>query len=259
MGCDEIFVGNKSTFFCSKEIKDGLNVYYHLNYNKIFFESDGFICPLCKNELSENETQKIKSLYKNSKTVVYYAANILYPFNGNESISECKKKLADYDKFIKGEENYLKTLYYKHKCIKKNQEIYLYLYYYNMYGISIDKYVFEKGNFKIFFYEISKYIDKKENKNTNYDNYDDGKMTKDGYFKGKKLCGKVQVVNSFPDFRVQVVDSFPDLRVQKVENFPNNIGQWQFVDSFPDFKIQYVDSFPDFRIKFVDSFPGVGH
>jgi hypothetical protein len=51
MGCDEIFVGNKSTFFCSKEIKDGLNVYYHLNYNKIFFESDGFICPLCKNEL----------------------------------------------------------------------------------------------------------------------------------------------------------------------------------------------------------------
>ena len=251
MGCDEIFIGNKSTFGNYRTIKDGLNVYYHRNFNKIFFESDGFICPLCKNELSKNETQKIKSLYKNSKTIISSAANILYPFKGDESISECKKKLADYNKFIEGEEKYLKTLYYKHKCIKKNQEIYLYLYYNYMDGISIDKYVLQKGGFTTFFYEFYQYIAKKENKN--------GKMNKDGYFKGKKLCGRVQVVNSLPDFRVQVVDSLPDLRVQKVENFPDDIGQWQFVDSLPDFRIQYVDSLPDFRIKFVDSFPGVDH
>ena len=51
------------------------------------------------------------------------------------------------------------------------------------------------------------------------------KISKDGYFKGKKLYGKVQVVNSFPDIKVQVVNSFPDLKVQKVNSFPNKIGK----------------------------------
>ena len=71
-----------------------------------------------------------------------------------------------------------------------------------------------------------------------------GAVTKDGYYKGIKLCGKVKVVKSFADIKVQVVKSFPDLKVQKVSSFPDKIGQWQFVDSFPDIKIQYVDSFP---------------
>ena len=91
----------------------------------------------------------------------------------------------------------------------------------------------------------------------NKKNNNGGKISKDGYFKGKKLCGKVQVVDSFPDFKVQVVNNFPDLKVQKVESFPIEMGKWQFVDSFPDFTIQYVNYFPDFKIQFVDYFPGV--
>ena len=84
-----------------------------------------------------------------------------------------------------------------------------------------------------------------------------GAVTKDGYYKGIKLCGKVKVVKSFADIKVQVVKSFPDLKVQKVSSFPDKIGQWQFVDSFPDFTIQFVGAFPDIKIQYVDSFPGV--
>jgi hypothetical protein len=84
-----------------------------------------------------------------------------------------------------------------------------------------------------------------------------GLISSDGYFKGRKIYGKVMVVDRFPDFKVQVVDSFPDLKVKKVSSFPERIGEWQFVDSFPDFTIQYVNSFPDIKIKFVSSFPGI--
>lgn len=72
-----------------------------------------------------------------------------------------------------------------------------------------------------------------------------------------KVFGKIQFVDSFPDYRVKVVDSFPDLKVKKVASFPTGPGKWQIVNSFPDFKIKIVDSFPDFTIKYVSSFPGV--
>lgn len=72
-----------------------------------------------------------------------------------------------------------------------------------------------------------------------------------------KIHGKIQFVDSFPDYKVQVVDSFADLHVQKVTAFPDAPGKWQIVDSFPDHKIQIVNSFPDFKIKYVDAFPGV--
>ena len=75
--------------------------------------------------------------------------------------------------------------------------------------------------------------------------------------KGIALYGKVQVVNSFADFKVQRVAHFPDLKVQWVRNFPSDCGKWQEVSSFPDFTIQWVDSFPDFTIQEVSSFPGV--
>lgn len=84
-----------------------------------------------------------------------------------------------------------------------------------------------------------------------------GKISSDGYFNGIKLCGKVKVVDSFPDIKVQVVNSFPDLKVQKVTSFPDKIGKWQFVDSFPDFTIQFVTSFPDIKIQYVNAFPGL--
>ena len=70
------------------------------------------------------------------------------------------------------------------------------------------------------------------------------------------LQGKVQVVDSFPDYKVKVVTSFPDAKVQVVTSFPDSPGKWQMVESFPDFKVQFVESFPDFTIQYVDSFPG---
>ena len=84
-----------------------------------------------------------------------------------------------------------------------------------------------------------------------------GAVSKDGYFKGIRLAGKVKVVQNFADIKVQVVKSFPDLKVKRVNNFPDKIGEWKFVDNFPDFTIQYVNSFPDIKIQFVDNFPGV--
>ena len=82
-------------------------------------------------------------------------------------------------------------------------------------------------------------------------------INKDGYYKGIKLCGKVKIVDSFPDIKVKAVDAFPDLKVQVVSAFPNEIGKWQFVEYGEDFKVQFVDSFPDIKIKFVNAFPGV--
>ena len=71
-----------------------------------------------------------------------------------------------------------------------------------------------------------------------------------------KIHGRIQYVNSFPDYKVRAVTSFPDLRVQIVTSFPDKPGMWQIVDSFPDYKIQMVQSFPDFTVQFVESFPG---
>ena len=72
-----------------------------------------------------------------------------------------------------------------------------------------------------------------------------GAVSKDGYFKGIRLAGKVKVVKNFGDIKVQVVKNF------------NKIGEWQFVENFPDFTIQFVDNFPDIKIQYVDNFPGV--
>jgi len=82
-------------------------------------------------------------------------------------------------------------------------------------------------------------------------------ISRDGYFKGIRLCGKVRVVTAFPDIKVQVVTAFPDLKVKQVTAFPDSLGEWQFVTSGEDFTIQFVDAFPDIKIKFVDVFPGL--
>ena len=76
-------------------------------------------------------------------------------------------------------------------------------------------------------------------------------------FKGVRLYGKIQFVESFPDLTVQVVESFPDLKVKIVNSFPDDCGEWQIVDSFPDIKVKIVESFGDIKIKFVESFPGI--
>jgi hypothetical protein len=72
-----------------------------------------------------------------------------------------------------------------------------------------------------------------------------------------KIFGRIQVVDSFPDYKVKVVTSFPDLKVKKTDSFADGPGLWMFVESFPDFKIQFVDAFPDFTIEYVDAFPGL--
>ena len=82
-------------------------------------------------------------------------------------------------------------------------------------------------------------------------------VSKDGYFKGIKLCGKVRVVEYNPDIKVQVVSSFPDLNVKVVDHFPDQIGEWQFVEYGEDFTSQFVEHFSDIRIRYVTSFPGV--
>jgi hypothetical protein len=84
-----------------------------------------------------------------------------------------------------------------------------------------------------------------------------GNIGADCTFQGKKLYGKVKVVDSFPDVRVKAVTSFPDLKVKKVDSFADTCGEWQIVDSFADVKVQFVDSFPDIEIAYVDSFPGI--
>ena len=76
-------------------------------------------------------------------------------------------------------------------------------------------------------------------------------------FDVSKIYGKIQFVDSFPDYKVKVVNSFPNLKVKKVSSFPNQPGKWKIVTSSPDYKIKLVDSFPDFTIRYVSSFPGV--
>ena len=76
-------------------------------------------------------------------------------------------------------------------------------------------------------------------------------------WKGHKLYGKVQFVNSFPDIKIKYVTSFPDIKVKFVSSFPDDCGEWQEVTSFPDLKVQVVNSFPDLKVQKVSSFPGM--
>lgn len=72
----------------------------------------------------------------------------------------------------------------------------------------------------------------------------------------RRVFGKIQFVDSFPDYKVKIVAGNADLKVQKVLSFPSAPGKWKIVNSFPDYKIQIVDAFPDFTIRYVDAFPG---
>lgn len=76
-------------------------------------------------------------------------------------------------------------------------------------------------------------------------------------YKGHRLYGRIQYVNSFPDIKVQVVNSFPDIKVKIVNSHANRCGEWRIVESHPDLKVQIVNSFPDIKIQFVQSFPGL--
>lgn len=90
-----------------------------------------------------------------------------------------------------------------------------------------------------------------------YSSDDEGLDYDNCSFNGIPLYGKVQIVESFPDFRVEIVDAFPDLNVQKVNAFPDECGEWMVVDAFPDFRIQIVKNFADIKIQYVTAFPGI--
>lgn len=79
--------------------------------------------------------------------------------------------------------------------------------------------------------------------------------------KGKRLYGKVKVVDMSADFRVEVVNMGygADLWVKKIEPGYScySCGEWQFVESGEDFTVQFVEMSGDFRITFVEIGSGV--
>lgn len=83
------------------------------------------------------------------------------------------------------------------------------------------------------------------------------KIGKDCTFKGKKLYGKVQVVDAFPDFRVRVVSAFPDLKVQRSTLLPVPAVAGNGWTPFPISKSSSSNAFSDFDIQYVDAFPGI--
>ena len=60
-----------------------------------------------------------------------------------------------------------------------------------------------------------------------------GAVSKDGYYNGIKLCGKVKVVTHNADIKVKVVDSFPDLKVKRVTPSLTISGNGSLSKAFP--------------------------
>jgi hypothetical protein len=78
-------------------------------------------------------------------------------------------------------------------------------------------------------------------------------------FKGKKLYGKVKIVNSNADFKVRVVDYSEDISIKKTVNNPSSCGEWKFVESSEDFKIQIVKDGEDFKIRYITGSPQINN
>ena len=256
--------------------KDGLDIYEYDNineYNKFLQEGTVFYCPLCWKRLPESEQKKIFE-----KRISNYEFNVTryYSIVDSEKIDIFNEL---YELASKIEENAKKAenLFYKHKCVQTNTEIYIKLYmppyqkvkkeelrdqryHYDIWrnNVSIKNQLLQKRKEEEEERERQREIRRREEEERRRREEEERERYRQQkeYCNGFRLCGKVQVVNSFPDFTVEVVESFPDLRVQKVSSSPSRIGEWEFVESFPDFKIQYVNSFADLKIQFVDSFPG---
>jgi len=76
-------------------------------------------------------------------------------------------------------------------------------------------------------------------------------------FHGKKLYGKIQIVDAQADVTVQEVGAFPDLKMKPVAAYADRCGLWQLVQAGADTKVQFVSAFPDVRIQRVAAFPGL--
>ena len=258
--------------------KDEIDVYEYESENEFgsfLLNGPYFVCPLCNQRFSQSEMKEIEKIRFHD----YYSTLFKYIDTINRNEIDIFEKLEKLAKQIEKEKSFINNPFYKHKCIPNNTEYYIKLYIYPYSDLNL--YLKKKDLDERYHYDIWRKDPKIKNSllwarrqrlRFDFDKFleaankrrveekeedDNNKITSGGYFKGKKLCGKVKVVENFPDFKVQVVDHFPDLKVQKVEHFPDDIGKWQFVEDFPDFTIEYVEHFPDFTIQFVDHFPGL--
>lgn len=84
-----------------------------------------------------------------------------------------------------------------------------------------------------------------------------GNVKSDCTVKGKKLYGRVMIVDALEDLRVMHVNIGADLRVQVIQHTPFRCGEWMFVNGLPDLKIKFVSGLADVHIQFVNSFPGI--
>jgi hypothetical protein len=75
-------------------------------------------------------------------------------------------------------------------------------------------------------------------------------------WKGKRLYGKIQFVDSFPDVKIREVTSLPDLRVRMVTSLPSRCGEWEEVTSLPTLRVKRVTALEDLQVEYVTSFPG---
>lgn len=76
-------------------------------------------------------------------------------------------------------------------------------------------------------------------------------------YEGKKLYGRVKIVENFPDITIEVVEQLPDIDIKIVEHFPEKCGEWELVENFPDLKVKIVQHNADLKVKFVRNFPGL--
>ncbi len=82
-------------------------------------------------------------------------------------------------------------------------------------------------------------------------------ISKDCKFNGKKLSGRVRIVQAFGDVKVRVVTAFPNLKVVTLTYSSDRCGEWTFVQGSEDFTIQFVEAFEDVKIEFVQAFSGI--
>ena len=82
-------------------------------------------------------------------------------------------------------------------------------------------------------------------------------VQKDCMYKGKKLFGKVRIVQYGEDFTVRAVTYSEDFKIQHVSYSQTECGKWQFVEYGEDFKIRFVEYSEDFKVKFVEYSPGL--
>jgi hypothetical protein len=78
-------------------------------------------------------------------------------------------------------------------------------------------------------------------------------------FNGKKLYGKVKVVNSGEDFKVRIVENSEDISIISTDKDPSKCGQWKFVEYSEDFKVRFVTNGEDFKIRYTTGEPKISN